>query len=249
MRKNLAVLCFLALLACSEQEQSIQTVETTPLAENHLTDKNPDGQDPVVIQKKSVSYEILGRKIMQGSASLAEVRQAMTDENIGSLVNTIHAMYSMRWHRGAMNLLDKLWALKLEEYPELNPELFRKTPVRLAMASTINRIKVINTEEYLSYLREHKYDDHEFHRAQVVMALAFNQNPDDVEYLYEMADSENHYVTQTAISALAIMGGNSAKKALGQLWKKYRNTPRGDLIEDVLKHAYNEVPNLAKPEP
>jgi HEAT repeat protein len=86
------------------------------------------------------------------------------------------------------------------------------------------------------------YDDHEFHRAQVVVALGLNGDPDDVEYIKEMANGDNHYVTQSAISSLAIVGHVKAKDAMIELYEKHRGTARGRLILDLLKKAYKWQP-------
>ena len=183
-------------------------------------------------------YQLL-QKITYGNASLREVREALSDtDDVALLTNIIHALHSMRWNRGVVNLLDDIWLIHKNKYPELAWEQLAKVPVRIAVASTITRIQIFNTEEYKTYIREHKYDEHEFHRAQVTMSLALNSDPLDVPYLKEMADSESVYVTQTAITALGIMGNTQARDALYELAGKYRNDDRGRLIREVLLKAY-----------
>ncbi len=241
MFKLIVIFLLLSLSACSNDD-----VET----QNHDISKTQlpiEQNEEPVIHKNNINFELLHKKIAYGKASIAEVRQALTDKDIGNLTNVVHALYSMRWHRAVQNLLDDMWTTDTSQYPELSWELIGKTPVKLAIASTINRIKIIDTDEYKNYLYSHKEDEHEFHRAQVVIALAFNGDPADVEYLTTMADSDNHYVTQSAITGLAIMGGETAKKALGSLWKKHKENPRGKLIEEVLKNAYDVEPSLNNP--
>jgi HEAT repeat protein len=115
-------------------------------------------------------------------------------------------------------------------------------PPRIALASTINRVKIFRTEEYKALIRSHRYADHEFIRAQVVVALGLNGDPDDVEYLTEMADSENHYVIQSAITSLALLGHPKAKEAMITLMEKYANGPRGRLLRELLQQAYHWQP-------
>lgn len=103
-----------------------------------------------------------------------------------------------------------------------------------------------DAEEYKSYIRSHMYDEHEFHRAQVVVALGLNGDPKDVEYIKEMADSDNHYVTQSAISSLAMVAHVKAKDAMVELYEKYKDTARGKLILELLKKAYKWTPEKAK---
>ena len=210
--------------------------------ENNLTETNNDKSNNSNSNK--FNYSLLQKKVIYGNAKLSEVKQALTDTDVGSLTNTIHGLYSMRWHRGVYNLLDELWTGNKEKNPDFSWDLLEKAPVKIALASTINRIKIINTDEQLKYIRSHKNDEHEFHRAQVVVALGMNGKPDDIEYIKSMAMAENHYVAQSAISGLALMGGEQAKYALGEIWKEFQGTPRGDLAEKVILKAYNVVPNL-----
>lgn len=214
----------------------------TPSKENPTTPKDESQTAPppaATINKPRVNYDRLRTRITYGQAKLAEVFQALTEQDVGALTNTVHALYSMRWHRGVTSLLDDLWLIKKEKRPELAWELLAKPPVRIALASTINRIKTFETHEYLEYIRAHQDDAHEFHRAQVVIALGFNGDPKDVPYLKKMADGDNHYVAQTAITGLALMNDSAAKHALVELLKKYDGDNRGDLIQEVLIKAYN----------
>lgn len=201
----------------------------------------PQEIEPVVLSN-TINYELLHKKIAYGKASLADVRKALTDTNASALTNTIHALYSMRGHRGVYNLLFDMWKLNKNKYPELAWEKISNPPARIALASTINRIQIINTDEYKDYIRSFKDDKHEFHLAQVVVSLGFNGAPDDVEYIKTMADGPNHYVAQSAITALAIMGGNFARNAMIELYNSHKNTQRGELLETLLLQAYEWRP-------
>jgi len=190
----------------------------------------------------SVEYEELRQKIAYGRASIAEVRLSLTEPEIGGLTNTLHALYSMRWHRGVIHLLQALWSEDRDSYPELSWEQIGSIPARIALASTINRIQVYETREYLEFIRDHAHDSHEFHRAQAVIALGLNGDPQDVPYIASMADGENHYVAQSAITALSLMNSNRARNAMITIQRKYRGTPRGDLLAELLLRAYQVGP-------
>ena len=183
-------------------------------------------------------YDVLREKITFGNANFSEVREALTEPDILNLTNTLHALYSMRWHRAVLHLLQNIWERKREKYPELAWDLLEKIPPRIALASTINRIRIFNTDEYKAYIRSHRYADHEFVRAQVVVSLGLNGDPDDVDYLVKMVNSSNHYVVQTAMTSLALMGHVRAKEAMITLEDEYRDEPRGKLLRELLKKAY-----------
>lgn len=248
-----------ALTSCSEE---VSTPETSAIENT----KKIVIDDAVKINKKNTSepetkkvatnnertsatttpniyQEQLLKKIAYGKATLAEVRQALTNNNASMLTNTMHALYSMRQHRGVRNLILGLWELDKEKYPELSWEQISTPPAKIALASTINRMLIVGTDEYKDYIRSFKDDEHEFHRAQVVVSLGFNGSPDDIEYIKSMANAENHYVAQSAITALAIMGGNQARDALLELHDSHEGTPRGGLVETLLIQTYDWEPN------
>jgi HEAT repeat protein len=187
-------------------------------------------------------YLTLQRKIIAGRATFAEVRQALTDPDIGSLTNTVHGLYSMRWHRGVFNVLHSMWNGKPVEFPELQWTQFAKAPVRLALAGTLLRIEPFRKQDYLDYLREHRADQHEFHRAQVTIGLGFNGSADDVAWIRDMAAGDNPFVAQSAITALGLMDRPQARDALIELDSKFRTDPRGRIISEVLARAYEWPP-------
>ena len=221
--------------------------------ESHAAQPAPSGEratHPPGAAEKShppSNYLFIQRKIMVGQATLGEVRQALTDTDIGALTNTVHGLYSMRWHRGVYNLLHDMWTLKKDTAPEINWAQIEKAPVRLALASTLIRVEPFKNDDYLEYLREHRHDEHEFHRAQVVIGLGFKAAIEDVDYIYEMADGNNPFVAQSAITALAIMDIAPARDALIRLLKKWGTDPRGTIIEDVLRQAYHWPPSEQPP--
>lgn len=236
---------FLLIVICT----SARSDETIKDLHNDISkvESTSHRQENTQVTKKKIDYKLLNKKITFQKATLQEVKQALTNKEIGELTNTIHALYSMRWNNNVINLLDDMWKMNIAQHPELPWELIKKNPIKLAIASTINRIKTNNTDEYKKYIYSHKEDKHEFNRAQVIIALALNGNSNDVEYLEKMADSENHYIIQTAITGLGIMSSEKAKNALGILWKKHRENSRGKLIEEVLDYAYKVEPSLQKP--
>jgi hypothetical protein len=196
-----------------------------------------NGSQRSYIQEGEFYY--LQEKISSGGATLEEIQRALSyGVDIASLTNIMHAFYSMRWHRGVINLLDDLWKNNQSKYPELAWDALDTVPVRIALASTITRIRIFETVEFKDFIREHRYDEHEFHRAQAAISLALNGDPVDVPYIKEMADGENVYVAQSAITALALMAHPQAEQALRDLAPKYSDDQRGILIREVLEKAY-----------
>ena len=129
-----------------------------------------------------------------------------------------------------------------EKYPELAWDLIAKRPARIALASTLNRVRIIKTEPQLEFIRSHRDDPHEFNRAQVAIALGYNGDPQDLQYLRVMGDGVNHYVAQSAVTALSLFGGEQARRALSELEEKHRGNPRGVLISQLLREAYDWPP-------
>tara|TARA_R110002072_G_C7974566_1_gene535223 strand:+ start:10706 stop:11458 length:753 start_codon:yes stop_codon:yes gene_type:complete len=239
MRINVIFLLLLILTTACIQDSGDNVISTV------LEKKNDTASTK---QSQKVNYQNLQNIITYGRANLHEVRQALTDTDPASLSNTIHALYAMRWHRGVLHLLIGAWELDRQKYPELAWEQLAKAPARIALASTINRIKIVETDEQVNFIRSHKHDEHEFHRAQVSIALGFNGAIEDIDYLKEMANADNHYVTQSAITGLGLMGGDQARAALVDLWKQHRGTSKGDLAEDLLLKAYKVIPSTEKPD-
>lgn len=252
-------LCLLFVISCNDgPSTNIEAVtkDTTKTVTSNIPTNTkdtvteiPENKTTIIDNKikqetKPINYEWLHKNIAYGKATLADVRKALTDTNTATLTNTMHALYSMRHHRGVHNLMLDMWKTKKDKYPELAWEQIARPPARIALASTINRMLIVNTDEYKDYIRSFKHDEHEFHRAQVVISLGFNGLPDDIAYIKSMANAENHYVAQSAITALAIMGGNQARNAMLELYDKHKNTPRGKLVETLLIRTYDwKVPD------
>jgi hypothetical protein len=183
-------------------------------------------------------FQQLYRKVVTGEATLAEVRELLTDRNVAGLTNTVHGLYTMRYHRGVIYLLDSLWQENKTLYPELSWDLLAKTPIRIALASTLNRIYIGQTREYIDFIREHKDEEHEFHVAQVAIALGLNGDPADVDYLEKLASGDNVYIVQTSMSALALMNNPKARDALIVIEKEFSDDPRSKLATELLWQAY-----------
>ncbi len=238
------------LTACSEDKTptkqtanetvDVKSIETD--AVKPVTQPSSSSTGKPATTRDESEFQQLYRLIVYGQANFNQVKTALKSDDVGELVNVVHALYSMRWLRGVTNMLKAVWEMDQDAYPELNWDKLQQTPVRIAVASTINRIKVFDTQEYRAFIREHKYDEHEFHRAQVVVALGLNQDPVDVDYLTEMVNGDNIYVSQSAITSLALMNNEPARDALIELANKHKDTPRGQLIIEVLKKAYDMVP-------
>lgn len=226
-----------ALLAV---KKSVDNQTTISLGQSELGATTGDPQSAK--STPLYDYNRLRHAITTGQATLADARRAMTDLDPASLSNSIHAFYTMRRHRGVIHLLDGMWTLNKEKYPELAWDVIAKPPARIALASTINRNKIIGTDSHKDYIREHKNDEHEFNRAQVVVALGFNGDLADLPYLESMADGDNHYVAQSAITGLSLFGGEKARDILIKLAEKHIASPRGDLMAQMLKQVFHLSP-------
>lgn len=186
----------------------------------------------------NLRFQQLYRKVVTGEATLAEIRELLTDKNVAGLTNTLHGLYTMRYHRGVIHLLDSLWQENKTLYPELSWDLLAKTPIRIALASTLNRIYIGQTREYIDFIREHMDEEHEFHLAQVAIALGLNGDPADVDYLEHLASGDKVYIVQTSMSALALMNNPKARDALIVIEKEFSNDPRSKLATELLWQAY-----------
>ncbi len=183
-------------------------------------------------------YREFYARIIAGKVKLSAIKRSLSDPDPAALSNTLHALYAMRWHRGVLHLLEGIWREDRKKYPGLAWEHLSRAPARIALACTLNRIRIVNTGDFQDYIRAHKHDAHEFVIAQVVIALGLNGDPRDLPYLQEKADGDNHYVAQSAITAIAMAGGPQSQTVLEVLAKKHADTPRGDMIRELLRSAY-----------
>lgn len=226
---HIVLLGFVLLLASCNDANSPETKEQLQSAQK-ANQSSPINSD--------MRFQQLYRKVVTGEATLAEIRELLTDKNVAGLTNTIHGLYTMRYHRGVIHLLDSLWQENKTLYPELSWDLLAKTPIRIALASTLNRIYIGQTREYIDFIREHKDEEHEFHLAQVAIALGLNGDPADVDYLEQLASGDNVYIVQTSMSALALMNNPKARDALIVIEKEFSDDPRSKLATELLWQAY-----------
>ncbi|MDA0822194.1 MAG: HEAT repeat domain-containing protein [Proteobacteria bacterium] len=236
---------FGTLLTLVVAAAALTAMDATVRAVRHPPPPHAQASTPIedrVPNKPNYDYTDLRNRIIYARATLAETRRALTDTDPAALSNTLHALYAMRWHRGVVHLLNGMWAMDREKYPELAWDLIADAPARIALASTLNRVHIVDTERFLTYVRAHETDPHEFNRAQVAVALGLNGDRSDLPYLREMADGENHYVAQSAITGLSLFGGAMARETLIELAEKHHGTPRGALMQQLLRQAYNWPP-------
>ena len=236
----------LSLIGLALVVVSNKSIDPRFFTRDSVTVSAPAPRANVPLQEE-VNYTILRRRIAYGEARLFDVLQALTEPDVRGLANTVHALYSMRIQRGVLHALEGLWIQDRDKYPKFAWEEASTPTVRIAIASTLNRVKIVETNEYLSFIRAHKYDDEPFNRAQVAVALGFNGSREDLAYLEEMADQDNHYVAQSAITALSLVGGNAAREILIKLNQKHAGTARGRLIGELLQSAYGWPPAELNP--
>lgn len=230
IRFNHIVLLGSVLLLASCSDANSPEIEKQVQSAQKVNQSSPINSD--------LRFQQLYRKVVTGEATLAEIRELLTDKNVAGLTNTLHGLYTMRYHRGVIHLLDSLWQENKTLYPELSWDLLAKTPIRIALASTLNRIYIGQTREYIDFIRNHKDEEHEFHLAQVAIALGLNGDPADVDYLEQLASGDNVYIVQTSMSALALMNNPKARDALIVIEKEFSNDPRSKLATELLWQAY-----------
>ncbi len=229
-------------IGCSESDTPNQAEKIAK--ENNLAsvEENTEIGTQSNTIKPKYNYKILRRNITFGDATFPEVKWALTETDVLQLSNTMHALYSMRWHRGVYNLLFDLWHLNKDKYPELAWKTIEQTPVRIALASTISREQTIDTSEFQNFIRSYMDDENQSNLAQVVIALGLNGNPDDVEYIKTLASGSDQFVSNSAISSLAILNHDSAKEAMIELYEQNKENTKGDLLIGLLEKAYSWSP-------
>lgn len=263
---NLSIIILLGVItSCSDSEHGQESNQSKEIIgdisqnvnENTINVQSSDNNDSGLILglvQEEIDYRSIRYRITYSSASYSDVLKSLTEQDVGGLTNTIHALYSMRWHRRVYRLLHDLWEMNREQYPNFAWESLETAPVRVALASTIFRIKSLNTtnnpdlQQYKKYIRENKQNEHEFVRAQVVVALGLAGDPVDVAYIKEMASGDIHYVTQSAITALGLMNNRQASNALIELYNNYKDDARGKLILEMLAKAYDLHPTNVPPD-
>lgn len=235
----LTLICLLFFCSCEKDPVEKTAVnKTLPQSSEGTTRKNDISPLQVLESYSPDEYRTAREKITYGNATLAEVRMALTDPDPAELTNTAHALYSMRWHRGVYKLLYQMWDLNKGLYPELNWDEVGKEPVRLALASTLNRIQIADTGEFQDYIRSFKEHEHEFVRSQAVVALGFNGDPDDLPYLVSQVRGDNDYVARSAIASLGFMNNPEARDELKELGKEFDGTERGSMVDNILRNGY-----------
>ncbi len=236
--------CFSCLLCCLLLSGCLKKQDP------NTTDQTNKTQHVIVADGRAIKYplprreyRLLFRKMLAGAATLAETRTALTDPNLRALTNTVNALYAMAWHRGVLYLMRDIWQLNKEKYPELNWALLERPPVRLALANVINRLQTDDQNpQFLDYIRRFQQDANDFNRAQAIIALGYHGDVADIDYIRSHVDNKNPYLTQTAVTALALMQNEQARQVLLALEKEYTGQPLGTLIHDMLEEAYGQPP-------
>lgn len=238
----------LALALLAGAAGGVGATEQPPAATTRATDGAVEAPAPPSATGNPAA-EQRRKNILLGRASLADVRKALTEQDVAALTNTLHALFAMRWHRGVLHLLDGLWAGNRAAYPELAWDLIAQPPARVALASTLNRIQIVDTKAFQDYIRSQRDNSHEFVRAQVAVALGFNGDPVDIPLLRSYAEGENRYVVQTAVTGLGLMESEQAKQALIDIGNAFteKEPERSRFVAEVLKRVYHWPPATPQP--
>jgi HEAT repeat protein len=192
-------------------------------------------------------YERTREAIRASTATLDAILEALTEEDVEGLANTLHALYLMGERPWVLQLLRALWNEDLDAYPELDWGRLSAPAARVALASTLARLEPARRESYLGYLRRALAEPDPFVRAQAAVGLGFAGEPADVPALAELALGGAAYDGEAAVKALGIHGSESARLALLAL----RDAPRLDrrrraVVRQVLLEAYPEARRTAR---
>jgi len=193
-------------------------------------------------QAEPSDIDALRQKIAARQASMADIKQALSTGGPGDIANAMHALYAMRASSMARSLMFDIWRNLQQEHPDLHWETLQLPVIRVALASTMNRIAAGTIPEFLDYIRSQSDSEESLVRAQVAMALGLNGDVQDIDLLVGGAAGDDHYVAQSAITGLAFMYIPQARDRLIELSGKYDNTPRGRLINEMLQSAYGWTP-------
>ena len=238
-----------AALVSQSKNKPVTISNADPVSENITTPETKEQQSNKTDSSLTESdYDTLRSKVAIGVAKIDEVYAALTEQDVVGITNTMHALHSLRWNRVIYHLYYDLWHLKKDKHPKFAWQEIESIPARIALASTITRAQGKDAEEFQNYIHAHKYDEHEFHRAQAVVALGLIGNPDDVDYIIKMANSENKYVVQSAVTSLALVNNTRAGDELIRLWEQEKETVRKEYLSKLLKQAYRWEPVQAKTE-
>ncbi len=230
---------FLCLSACVAILFSLTQQSLKP----HHQTASPSQEDAVVVEASTrAHYDGLRQSIMQSTASLAAIVEALEQPYTLGVANTLYALHKMHFVRPVHHLLDALWQNNQSRYPNLNWEAINSNTGRIALATTLMRIKVKNTEAYIEHIRTHQDSEDPQVLSQVGMALGFNGEMNDLPYLERLAESETPKIAEGAITGLSTFQGNKAKRVMIGLAKKYEGTARGNYLKQMLRDFYGWPP-------
>lgn len=186
--------------------------------------------------------DIILAKIVSGRASLDDIKSGLRTGKSGDIANMLHALYVMRDSLIIRKLLHSMWYERRDLHPDIAWHRLQSPVVRVALASTLNRILRGNTREFLDYIRGQK--DHEIFlvRSQVAVALGINGELQDIDILSAYVLDESDHVAKSAVTGLAFMYRPQARDELVRLLElQPDDSKRARLIRQALLHAYDRV--------
>ncbi len=217
----------IVISGCQKAQQTLDpqstpaTAQTTPIPEKPPLPRH--------------QYDNLQLRLAAGGVDMSELRWALTDPDVTALTKTTHLLPAMAWHRSALYLIDDLWALKSEKYPELNWRLIAEPPVRIALASTLARLqKEDKKTEYIDYINRFRDDPDPFNQLQVIIAMGYMRDSGNTDYLASRLNSASPLIVKNAISALASLGEGPARNIVVELGKTHHDETMRLFINKVL---------------
>ena len=208
------------------------------LSESVLSQDLKSGQ----IGTRLSQVDIVLAKVTSGQASLSDIKSGLRAGKPGDTANILHALYAMRDSLIVKKLLHSMWYGRQDLHPDIPWERLQSPVVRVALASTLNRIFHVNNQEFLDYIRGQKDNEIFLVRSQVAVSLGINGDPGDIDVLAAYVLDKSDHVARSAVTGLAFMYSPKARDELIRLLELQRdNSKRKRLIQEALLHTYDRV--------
>lgn len=187
-----------------------------------LTDPGPRAVSPVPATAVAAApprspRDLTRERIRLQEATREEVLDALEEDEVRGLANTVHVLYFMAGAGWVRDLLQALWEQDLRAYPTLHWGRLSAPAVRVALASTLARLDPPGREVFLAYLRQALSDPESFVRAQAAVGLGLSGTDEDAPRIEALARGGGPYDAEAAVKALAILGTEAGRAALLRL--------------------------------
>lgn len=186
-------------------------------------------------------FDSLYKKIVSGRATLREIEYSLSVGTLGDTANIVHALYTISTSIIVRKLLHDLWYEETARRPHIPWQRLKNPIVRVALASTIERMLPGASKEFLTYIRQQKDHEAYFVRAQVAVSLGLIGEQNDLPLLIDYLSDSSDYVFQSTVVGLAYMYNSGAKSALIRSLTEIASEHRRKLVREALLYTYDWV--------